>query len=65
MPKFPTEDDLNSDAPGRLLADLEARQDAALADLEKLDRQLIDVLKGLGVTPDEEVVETPPKRIAA
>lgn len=67
MPKFPTDIPLNteSDAPGQLLAELEARQDAALADLEKLDRQLIDVLKGLGVTPEEDAVEEPPKRIAA
>ena len=35
---------------GTLLADLERRQDDVLAQLDALDRQLTDLLKGLGVT---------------
>ena len=35
---------------GSLLADLERRQDDVLAQLDALDRQLTDLLKGLGVT---------------
>ena len=46
--------DLGGEA-GTLLAELEARQDEVLERLEALDRQVCDVLAGLGVqstTPD-------------
>ncbi len=41
-------------APGRLLEELEARQDQALAELEALDAKLIEVLIGLGATPEQD-----------
>lgn len=34
--------------PGHLLADLEQRQDDVLSQLDELDAQLTEVLKGLG-----------------
>ena len=39
--------------PGQLLKELEQRQDEVLEQLDDLDVQLQDVLKGLGVTLDE------------
>lgn len=39
--------------PGQLLKELEQRQDEVLEQLDALDVQLQDVLKGLGVTLDE------------
>jgi hypothetical protein len=39
--------------PGQLLKELEQRQDEVLEQLDALDAQLQDVLKGLGVTLDE------------
>lgn len=51
--------------PGTLLAELEARQEAAMRELAELDERLITVLKGLGVTPvEEEPLETPLRRAA-
>lgn len=41
--------------PGRLLQELEARQDDVLEQLDALDAKLNEVLKGLGVTLEEEV----------
>lgn len=41
--------------PGQLLLDLERRQDDVLLQLDALDAQLNEVLKGLGVTIDEEI----------
>ena len=40
--------------PGQLLKELEQRQDEVLQKLDDLDRQLQDVLSGLGVTMEEE-----------
>ena len=40
----------NRDEAGSLLADLERRQDDVLAQLDLLDRQVADLLRGLGVT---------------
>jgi len=39
--------------PGQLLKELEQRQDEVLQKLDDLDRQLQDVLSGLGVTMEE------------
>lgn len=41
--------------PGQLLKELEQRQDEVLEQLDALDLQLQDVLKGLGVTLTNEV----------
>jgi len=41
------------DEAGSLLADLERRQDDVLAQLDLLDRQVADLLRGLGVTLTE------------
>ena len=40
--------------PGSLLADLNRRQDEVLEQLDELDAKLIEVLKGLGATMDDE-----------
>ncbi|MDA8745470.1 hypothetical protein N9N28_12620 [Rubripirellula amarantea] len=40
--------------PGQLLRELEQRQDDALAQLDELDAKLTEVLKGLGVTLEDE-----------
>ncbi len=40
--------------PGQLLSELEKRQDEVLHDLDVLDAKLNEVLRGLGVTPDEK-----------
>ena len=40
--------------PGQLLRELEQRQDDAMAQLDELDEKLNEVLKGLGVTPEDE-----------
>lgn len=44
--------------PGHLLRDLERRQDDVLDQLDALDAKLNEVLRGLGVTMDEEIDET-------
>lgn len=44
--------------PGQLLHDLEARQDEVLTELDALDAKLQEVLRGLGVTLDDECDET-------
>ncbi|KAA1259327.1 hypothetical protein LF1_18580 [Rubripirellula obstinata] len=41
--------------PGQLLRELEQRQDDVLDQLDALDSQLQEVLKGLGVTLDNEL----------
>ncbi|QDT04343.1 hypothetical protein K227x_27330 [Rubripirellula lacrimiformis] len=43
--------------PGQLLRELEQRQDDVLNQLDALDAKLTEVLKGLGVTMDDEVEE--------
>lgn len=43
--------------PGQLLNELEERQDDVLAQLDALDTQLQDVLRGLGVTLDDDLDE--------
>jgi hypothetical protein len=40
--------------PGQLLRELEQRQDDVLQQLDALDSQLQEVLKGLGVTLDND-----------
>ena len=40
--------------PGQLLRELEQRQDDVLDQLDALDSQLQEVLRGLGVTLDNE-----------
>ncbi|WP_231615914.1 hypothetical protein [Novipirellula artificiosorum] len=41
--------------PGQLLSDLERRQDDVLLQLDALDAKLTEVLKGLGVSMEEEI----------
>jgi hypothetical protein len=41
--------------PGQLLKELEQRQDEVLEQLDALDAELQDVLKGLGVTLNNDV----------
>ena len=41
--------------PGQLLEELERRQDEVLVELDALDARLSEVLKGLGVTTEEQV----------
>ncbi len=41
--------------PGQLLKELEQRQDDVLKQLDALDAKLEEVLKGLGVTVQDEV----------
>ncbi len=43
--------------PGQLLKDLEQRQDEVLEQLDRLDSQLEEVLRGLGVTSEDEMDE--------
>jgi len=50
----------NRDEAGSLLADLERRQDDVLAQLDLLDRQVADLLRGLGVTLAEGETESQP-----
>jgi hypothetical protein len=50
----------NRDEAGSLLADLERRQDDVLAQLDLLDRQVADLLRGLGVTLTEGEDENQP-----
>lgn len=40
---------------GQLLYDLERRQDEVMAQLDDLDAKLSEVLRGLGVTLDDEI----------
>ena len=53
----PTPTSHTESEPGQLLHDLEQRQDEVLIQLDDLDAKLTEVLKGLGVTNDEEVEE--------
>jgi hypothetical protein len=46
-----------ADEPGQLLLELEQRQDEVLNELDALDAKLKEVLQGLGVTLEEEIVE--------
>jgi len=41
--------------PGQLLKELEKRQDEVLEQLDALDAQVEEVLKGLGVTVENDV----------
>ena len=41
--------------PGQLLKELEQRQDEVLEQLDALDNQLQEVLRGLGVTLEDEI----------
>jgi hypothetical protein len=43
--------------PGKLLLDLEQRQDDVLRQLDDLDARLREVLSGLGVTIEDEIAE--------
>ena len=43
--------------PGQLLNELEQRQDDVLEQLDALDTQLQEVLRGLGVTLEEDLDE--------
>ncbi len=43
--------------PGQLLNELEQRQDEVLSQLDALDAKLQEVLKGLGVSMEEEIEE--------
>lgn len=43
--------------PGQLLHELEERQDEVLVELDRLDAKLQEVLRGLGVSVDEECDE--------
>ncbi|MDB4416568.1 hypothetical protein N9253_00625 [bacterium] len=43
--------------PGQLLNELEQRQDEVLEQLDALDTQLQEVLRGLGVTLEDDVDE--------
>ncbi|MFK8112337.1 MAG: hypothetical protein AB8B91_09045 [Rubripirellula sp.] len=52
----PTPTSQTSDAePGQLLKELEQRQDEVLEQLDALDAKLQDVLRGLGVTLDDDI----------
>ncbi|QDV64322.1 hypothetical protein Mal65_34750 [Crateriforma conspicua] len=50
----PASEDADPNGPGHLLAELEARQDQALAELEALENRLIDVMRRFGATPIED-----------
>ncbi|TWU66302.1 hypothetical protein V7x_18660 [Crateriforma conspicua] len=50
----PASEDADPNGPGQLLAELEARQDQALAELEALEKRLIDVMRRFGATPIED-----------
>jgi hypothetical protein len=41
--------------PGQLLSELERRQDEVLSELDALDAKLKEVLRGLGVSLDNEL----------
>ena len=45
----------NDPEAGQLLYELERRQDEVLAQLDDLDAKLTEVLRGLGVSLDEEI----------
>ena len=45
--------------PGQLLSELEQRQDEVLGELDALDAKLTEVLRGLGVTIEDESEEAP------
>jgi len=64
MPSLPNSP-VETTEPGQLLAELESRQDEAMKELEALDEKLIQVLESLGVTPEKELEELPPRRAAA
>ena len=56
LPMSPTPTSHASDLePGQLLKELEQRQDEVLEQLDALDNQLQEVLRGLGVTLDDEI----------
>jgi hypothetical protein len=44
--------------PGQLLNELEQRQDEVLIELDELDAKLREVLRGLGVTVEDDCDET-------
>ncbi len=46
---------VSDNEPGQLLKELEQRQNDVLEQLDALDAKLEDVLKGLGVTVQDEV----------
>lgn len=48
---------INDLEPGQLLTELEQRQDDVLEQLDALDNQLQEVLRGLGLTLDDEINE--------
>lgn len=55
---FPTSlSDATENAPGQLLAELERRQNDALAQLDDLENKLRDVLRGLNVEMEEVELE--------
>jgi hypothetical protein len=49
----------NDREPGQLLSELERRQDDALQQLDALETQLDEVLKGLGVSAVEDTDQDP------
>ena len=53
MSPTPTNHSIDQE-PGQLLDDLERRQDEVLLELDALDAKLIEVLKGLGASTDDE-----------
>ena len=58
QPMSPTPTSHTSETePGQLLVELEKRQDEVLEELDALDNKLQEVLKGLGVTLDDEISE--------
>lgn len=54
MSPTPTSQTADSE-PGQLLKELEQRQDEVLEQLDALDTKLQDVLRGLGVTLEDDV----------
>ena len=65
----PTPTSQTSDSePGQLLKELEQRQDDVLQQLDDLDVQLREVLKGLGVSTDldaeADIAQLPPSEMA-
>ncbi len=55
----PTPTSLSSETEaGHLLHDLERRQDEVMAQLDDLDAKLSEVLRGLGVSLDEDIHPT-------
>ena len=56
LPMSPTPTSQVADLePGQLLKELEQRQDEVLEQLDALDNQLQEVLRGLGVTLEDEI----------